>query len=1704
METYSSSESKQYPSFANWLHGKLMLNPTDVQMRFKLKKTSALLLFWWIGQGVAAQVTDDFSDSDFTVNPSWTGESGKFEVLAGQLHLNDTDAGEAYLSTASQAIAEAEWNFRVEISANPSSANFASVYLVSDQSDFSGNLNGYFVKIGDTSDEVSLYRQDGSTETEIIDGADDRVDVNPVQIEVKVTRGTNGNWELSSRLVGDTNFSVEGSAQDDTHTVSNYFGVYCKYTSTRSDAFYFDDISVTGIPQPDIQSPQVTALSVQSPVQINLQFSEAISAATAESITNYTLVGRGIASASQVNSEVTLTLNSALDNAVDYALTVRNVEDEAGNVLADTTIQFFYFQEVAAQWNDVIVSECMPDPNPVKADLPDAEFVELYNRSAHPFDLTDWQLNGRLLPTYILRPQQFVILCAKADSALFASLGTVLPLDSWPTLSNSGTELVLQDDSDNHIDSISYTSADVVGGISLERISEETPCDQRTNVALSLAEQGATPGQTNTVVGTSDTDPPELLSIQPVNDTLKLIFDERVSDLSLLSESVMMQPSIATDQIWRDTADEKVLWVTLAEELVTDTNYELTFLNAEDCYGNLASSQTVSFYFDNEPPVLQRVVVRDTAEVEFIFSEQLDESLAENESNYLLLPDSISPKSATLEEDSSSVWLTFSQLLADGITYQLQLHSLADNYGNTIDTLTAELRYHQAIDTVIPLNEYQVDVYFREAISSESAGRTSAFSVNREVGQPLSAFRDDNQPNLVHLVFSNPLTPNREHELFIEELLDAQGRQLSTPIYRFYFDRQAPRINSVQAIDEKTLLVYFDEVPDSLSATNILHYQLDTDSIEVTRVILLRGNRVVRLTLNHVLTPEVGYELEVLGIADLSGNSIDKPITKAFVFDQHPPQLLSWRIINPHQLRLCFSEAVTTEPATSFELKGTGVPDSMWVSRIQPNEVRLFFSQPLPTAETLLTVSGVTDSRGNRQLAPSSVLIDNAVAQLGLVTALSSTVVRLDFTQPLSKTAMLELSHYRVNQELPIEVTALEAYALKLTLNQSLREQITSILSVEEVVNIEGQTFSGVVDSFVYQTQVEHILTEERAVVLYFEVPLDSAEAVKPDHYHLEGETPVAVLWVDERTVHLVFAQPLAPLTRYELALNGLKNIDGDVIPASTHSVGLGRVPGFNELLIAEIMADPNPPVGLPEAEYLEFFNASDDLLDIGGLRLSDGTSSVLLPSVLLLPGEYLIVCASADQEKLSIWGRTVGVSGFPSLNSRGDEIRLTDSFGGEVFSVMYSDSWYNDAEKKQGGWSLEMIDITRPCGEQENWTASMGETGGTPGQENSVKQSNPDNQPPVLQQAFAISPSEVVLTFSERLNHIASAAGQVSVTPAIAVDTIIWQADRKTLSARLRDLLGFKQTYSVAAVQFFDCSGNEIEASSVSFVLSEEAEVGDVLLSEVLFYPRSGGVKFVEVYNHSDKPINLKGWQLANQVEDSLTNVSDITSENYQLSSQQYVALTEDATTLIGDYPSAFEGNLLVVEALPSLPSDAGTLVLLSPEGDVMQRLDYEEGWHHPILDDVRGVSLERISWDADVNDPNNWQSAAQTVGFATPGYVNSQLSTVHQTSATLSVEPKVFTPDQDGFQDYAQIHYRWATAGNVANVIIFDSQGRKVRHLARNTMLGEQGFLRWDGTGDTQQPLPMGYYLIYFEVFHTNGQVSVLKEKVVLGRPF
>jgi len=210
-----------------------------------MKKTM-LIFCLFVPVFALAQFSDSFSDGNFTENPAWVGMVSQFKVNAAlQLQSAATTASTSWLFTASEAIENAVWECSFLIDYSTSSSNYACMYLAADKPD-AASLNGYYVMVGGTADEVSLFLQQGTTKTKLIDGADKRTDGKKVNIRVRVTRDSLGLFQLFSKTDTEQEYYLEGEVRDLNLQSSEWFGLSFTNTASTGSLYCFDGVEVSG------------------------------------------------------------------------------------------------------------------------------------------------------------------------------------------------------------------------------------------------------------------------------------------------------------------------------------------------------------------------------------------------------------------------------------------------------------------------------------------------------------------------------------------------------------------------------------------------------------------------------------------------------------------------------------------------------------------------------------------------------------------------------------------------------------------------------------------------------------------------------------------------------------------------------------------------------------------------------------------------------------------------------------------------------------------------------------------------------------------------------------------------------------------------------------------------------------------------------------------------------------------------------------------------------------------------------------------------------------------------------------------------------------------------------------------------------------------------------------------------------------------
>lgn len=543
------------------------------------------------------------------------------------------------------------------------------------------------------------------------------------------------------------------------------------------------------------------------------------------------------------------------------------------------------------------------------------------------------------------------------------------------------------------------------------------------------------------------------------------------------------------------------------------------------------------------------------------------------------------------------------------------------------------------------------------------------------------------------------------------------------------------------------------------------------------------------------------------------------------------------------------------------------------------------------------------------------------------------------------------------------------------------------------------------------------------------------------------------------------------------------------------------------DIVIDEIMADPAPSVGLPGNEWIELKNTSISAINLHGWHVGDAAGqSGAFPDFTLQPDSFVIVCANSAVTNMSLFGTTISVTSFPSLDNDDDQLFLRAANGNIIHAVAYSSFWYKNELKKNGGWTLEMIDTKSPCAGSSNWKASVDPNGGTPGRKNSVDAINSDQDSPKLKYAYVIDSVTIIAVFDEPLDSSKAAVasnynfdGGLSVSSATAITPLF-----NSVELKLNGDLSQNIVYNLSVNNVIDCSNNIIaSANTVRVGLPSEASMSDIVINEILYNPKANGYDYVEYYNKSNKIFDASKLFAANRNgSGNINSIEKVFQTPFYIFPGDYFVITEDAASLEINYFVKYPGQVIQLSSLPSYPDDAGDVVLLNEQGEIIDEIKYSADWQFKLIDDPEGVSLERIDPDGPSQNAANWHSAASTAGYGTPTYKNSEYKQTQAIDATIEISPKIFSPDNDGHDDVTAIQYRLSDPGYVANVTIFDSQGTPVRYLVKNEILGSTGQWNWDGLDENGSKLAIGTYIIYTEIFNLHGKRQHFKNTVVLAR--
>jgi hypothetical protein len=639
---------------------------------------------------------------------------------------------------------------------------------------------------------------------------------------------------------------------------------------------------------------------------------------------------------------------------------------------------------------------------------------------------------------------------------------------------------------------------------------------------------------------------------------------------------------------------------------------------------------------------------------------------------------------------------------------------------------------------------------------------------------------------------------------------------------------------------------------------------------------------------------------------------------------------------------------------------------------------------------------------------------------------------------------------------------------------------------------------------------VRRSITDPQNIEIAYSENVDSLSALNVDNYTITPGNihPLQAVFVEDvqDAVIIRFSDSLTYGILFELNIENIADLYGNTITASAFQLSWYH-PEPYDVVISEIMADPSPPQLLPEYEYLELYNKSLLPLDLSGWTLTTGSSEKSLTGLVMPPQAYIIIGKEEARNAFLPYGAFYGLESLSLVNT-GQELTLRNESNEIIHAVYYKPEWYKDNERSNGGWSLELIDPFNPCLIDENWRASSDISGGSPGRQNSV-----DNQlylDPAIKAACVVDSGKIRVVFNQSMGN------QVLTNPGLfnieyhpgGIDSILPDDPYFTSF-----ILYPENSLIKGNIYSLSITGNLCNCIEDTFYLSEVTAVGiaqdilhnDLVINEILFNPFPGGTDYVEIYNRSQKALDLNGLILAsirhNPPSPPDTNMIQINASCSIIMPGEYYYLCDDEQKVSAYYTCKDINNCLDQDGIPAYSNEEGAVLLMDAFHRVIDEFSYHEDMHYPFLNSFEGISLERIHYDRPVSDITNWHSASQLSGFGTPGYINSQFAEENREDGQFTVEPGVFKPGNDGLDDHTTIRFSLERSGFLASVLIFDANGALCKHLVNNKLLGTSGSFSWNGINEQRQKAAAGIYIVLAELVHPEGKVVRFKETVVIA---
>lgn len=1248
-------------------------------------------------------------------------------------------------------------------------------------------------------------------------------------------------------------------------------------------------------------------------------------------------------------------------------------------------------------YNDLVINEIMHSPK-----SPEPEWIEIYNNSDHDIDLNGYWFEDagasknfiKLADTSLLiLSKTFLVVSDNTDSLeLFYSYSFDLLVKTLPTINNSGDELKIRSSDGTLIDSVAYTSSwGGKNGLSLERKKYSDESNSTFNWGSSVSLNNATPGMYN--------------SISPRN------YDMTVTDVTFSRPFGFEDSSIVIRCNASNIGLKKVdnCYLTIKDRTNNIVLFEKKHTNIDPgadvysivAYENLIIGEheiegSVNFYGD-EATANDRV-----REILNVYPKEYSRNhMVINEIMYK--PDDDEPEWIEIQNRGSTkinlmgwtVHDSYSKVKLPDTSYYLQagqflILSDKENLRSHYDTIPSDIlklslpSFNNSYDEIV-LRDYHGNTIESVKYKNEWGGGTGV-SLER-IDTETESNSEDNWGSSIALMGATPGTKN-----------SITKKNYDLELYDCSFGKEYAVVNDTTRVTVSVVNKGLEKPENfTLAISNItnllepiiiydheydIFFNSDTLVLQVDLFGLSRGFNQLNFQIKNELDEfsENDYcflEIYSVEININPGDILINEIMFAPLGDE--PEWIELYNTSNHQINLkgsSFSDQGSVKHIVYYDCFVESESYMVITNSINDmysyGEVPNIYETELPSMNNNSDIVCFSDSLGRKidllDYKNETGVVGKSLERINLRNP-SDDIKNWSFSESgqggtPGKNNSISKQEYDLELETVVFTPTIPMYGEYLNLTIGLRNQ--GIHPAAPTIKILRQD-----DHNVYHEMYSEVF------------PL------------LEPDTNTSI-----NINHLIVVdEPI------NLMIECVCNNDGNL---RNNIKQLSVYPSYKDmtLLINEIMYQPENG----EPEWIELYNFSNNTINLKGFKLFDSSTESegvgISKNYRVAPGDYAII---SKNESISNYHDDLASfvnCDFETLNNDKDGVVIKDYYSNVIDSVFYGGN-VNSIR----GHSLERLSFFKTSTDSSNWVSSLDEKKSTPGRENSVRMPDKD----IVVESITYSPLRPMkgseITVEMKLNNCGALAcegvnvivgvveHEVEITMGSKLVPLILPDEEKTIQfENIIELEGEANLFTRIEVVGDEDLNNNFRTINVK----PGFENGSIVISEFMNAPLQSDNEWIELYNLSDYPIDLKGWTICD-VSPRITPAI-ISEEELILNEQEYLVLCKDpvfATTL------SARGIRAQHVPFSSLGNTEDGIVLYDSWSNVIDSIYYNSEWRIE-----RGISMERIDCYSGSCERSNWFNSICSEGCS-PGLDNpvSQLEAL--SSKSLIVNEIMYEPE-------------------------------------------------------------------------------------------